>query len=815
MTDYIDLTRFPRMEWPKNWERVAVPMGTGWHDAMKALLQITVVPAGDRRDRWVKKGNDKQHLKAKECAPALAPYVLRAGMRRCGKDVAAANAWSHLVQDIDAAPLTVAELFAVFRRALGGIRHVSWSTHSCRDGYASARLFLPLTRIATTDEAAAIWWWVRRRLLDAGLPEDSAKAGEPCCDSRAMDGRLFYLPSVPASMKPGDEGWGGVRPAGFVSADGVPLLDVEAVLGEARKIRASDEPVHLARFPGVPVPGVSTTARRSRVSASGARTPGAREEGPTVRCLDFGTLSMHGTGLSVREWAEANLGLNEEAAVGRWVFDSAARWAPGDSALNYSTARLHRAADGHLWAKDWKTGDVYLDGSAGYVPDPAVLDMVEFAVVDSGADLPPIPAVATTTGTATRRGDEQEALRLLKLRDYDAVEAVADAADEGGDGFVSDGLGAIRAEAVQDKADDAEQARKDAALAALKAKFEKKKAAAEMVPPEVVEAAREALRVGNGYRRQVDDHFRAGGITPNPCHKCGLALGTQHAVSGKGGSYRRGCGEFACPRCGPILVRRKIGAILEMPVRAQDGTITGEALGHRPVWAYSGEKSEEEALKKAWRRSRPDGACPTFPKGSNGDQKPHRESRTNQFGASPYVVFHLGDSGRIVLISGHEIPGREGLALNSRAKVEALVSRLVLKTYTVSPASADEAGIEVRAAVTGSVASSQGLTLDPVEVARVANASAWIGIGKVDPAELKAALERRGVESEVEHDDEGGVEAVKTTAFIEPATFAEAVEEAGAVFARSTGPRPVVPYSDPGIDSLIDEIPDEITRESA
>lgn len=359
--DAIELTRFPRMEWSKRWERLAVPLGEGWHDAMVALLQATRIPAaGERtgdRARWTGKGKSRRELVAKECAPGLAPYLLRAGDKRCKRDVMARDEWTHLPLDIDAVPVTVDTLLDIEHLALGDLRRVLWTTYSCRDGYASARVLLPLTRTVTLRELAALWWWARERLIKAGLPPHSAKAGEPSLDPR-LDARLYYLPAVPTPMTPGTEGWGGVAPRGLVTPDATPLLDVDIILPEALRLQSEGEPTHLAQWPGKPLPGVDRRTRAVKSSVASASAGGEVER------VDFGSIPFEGSDL--RSWIVANLEPGTETSVGSpWRAD-------GGSGTFGRSLRVHHEADGRLWAKDFGSGIAYLHEPAVRVgtPDP-------------------------------------------------------------------------------------------------------------------------------------------------------------------------------------------------------------------------------------------------------------------------------------------------------------------------------------------------------------------------------------------------------------------------------------------------------------
>lgn len=375
LTPFCTLTRFPRMEWSRRWDRPTLPVGPGWHDAMVALLGIERIPSGGLRDRRIGEGKAAKPLTAKECARGLAPYELRHGDRRCKADVLTADAWTFVVHDIDAAPVAVVEMLDPIERAFGELAHATWTTWSCRDGYASARVFLLLSRTCTTEEAAAIWWWTRRLLVAAGMPESSAKAGEPTMDSRAMDGRLFYGPSVPTPMNAGVEGWGGVVPRGKVTDDDVPPLDVDAILADARRVRTEDEPVHLARFPGVPVPGAGTT-RTPRVGASSKKRSAGSGRGPAER-VDFATKAFEGT--TLLEWVRANLAPGTEVNVG-------SPWRPdGGSGVAGRSLRLHHEIDGRIWAKDFPTNTTYhheLEVETSDIDFDALLSTNDGAIVE-------------------------------------------------------------------------------------------------------------------------------------------------------------------------------------------------------------------------------------------------------------------------------------------------------------------------------------------------------------------------------------------------------------------------------------------------
>lgn len=750
---FTSLTRFPRMESTSRWDRPAISLGAGWHDEVTALLQTKVIPA--KRDRYVGKGDKKSPIPAKGCAPGIAPYLLRPGGKRGEADMRARSEWTHLLLDLDAAPLTVDALLDVVERAFGGTRHASWTTWSCKDGYASARVLLPLSRTVNEEEIIALFWGARRTVLDAGLPTDSAKADEPCVDSRCLDGRLFYLPAMPASPVPEDK-WGGTIPRGLVSPDSVLVLDVDTVLDAGRKARAADEGAHIARWPAVPVPG-KRKAARVRVAGSSTEQRSA-SDAPDVHLVDFNSLAMFGTGMSVKEWADANLpDVSTEVGIGGWVFNPDAKWAPGDSALNYDTANLHRDENGRLWAKDWVKGDVYVHEFIRTV-DPVVLTM-EVGRVYDGIEL----------------GAPLAGRDAASQAEHDADVAIIDA--------------------------------RDGSLASLKARWGKKKAEAEAMSPEASKAAGEALRAGKHYIKRFKGLYAVSfGIAP-PAIRCGFNLATQHAVTGKGGSYHRPCGEMSCGACGPHVLTQKLSAILGMPV-LDKGEIVGAPLRQRPTYLRlvddkAGFEAFQTGFRKAAKKARSCSKEISIRRATLRATPSFSGEDTN--GKHAYVAFDSQDGGKIAIISTIPV-GTKGLDKPLGDHLEDAAFRLVLRTYRCVPAGADENGIELPARVVGQVTSSRGLTLDPAEVKRIAAASAWLAVGIADPAKLKVELEARLVNVDVlDADEKGKAQKIVTLDFVEPITMFDAVASVGDVFGEApTRYSPPIKV-DTGIEAILEE----------
>ncbi len=266
----IILQMAPRLERP-SWI-VDVDLTDWMVVAPKFLLSTRIRESGPIRaaDRKTKNGP----LKTKSCSPGVLPYRIAPGYKRSG-DAAATSPWVALPFDLDGVGKEIDDVAGIIETAFGGIRRMAWTTYSCtHDGYTCARVLLFLSRETSMAEIADLFWWGRKQLLGAGLPEASVKAHEPAIDSRSCDGRLFYLPSIPTPMVPGTDKWGGVRPRGsWGDADDVPL-EVDAILPLGRALRVTEEPAHLIKWPGVPVPttpskSLPKTSKSSRGTSKG------------------------------------------------------------------------------------------------------------------------------------------------------------------------------------------------------------------------------------------------------------------------------------------------------------------------------------------------------------------------------------------------------------------------------------------------------------------------------------------------------------------------------------------------------------------
>ena len=563
LTPFCTLTRFPRMEWSRRWDRPTLPVGTGFRDAMVALLAIERIASAGLRDRRVGKGKAAKPLTAKECARGLAPYVLRHGDRRCKVDVLAADAWSFVVHDIDAAPVAVVEMLDIVERAVGHLAHATWTTWSCRDGYASARVFLLLSRTCTTEEAAAFWWWTRRLLVAAGMPEGSAKAGEPTMDSRAMDGRLFYGPSVPTPMSAGVEGWGGTVPRGKVTDDDVPPLDVDAFVADARRVRAEDEPVHLARFPGVPVPGAGTT-RTPRVGASSKKPSAGSGRGPAER-VDFATKAFEGT--TLLEWVRANLPPGTEVNVG-------SPWRPdGGSGVAGRSLRLHHEIDGRIWAKDFPTNTTYHH---------------ELEVETSGVDSDALLGAADVAEPTLSLADEFEADRKAGL-----VSDVFLFAKEMGEALTEHPL------VIDHVALRVESRRLETLLDESDERMSAGLSMSSIESPADIDVADEDVEVAIGL---------VGGSTWINCTRGPWAY---RPVEGGFTSWRIPCKSSLCPACGPwMMAARRASATVLLGNLGRSGWSGTEPSSSLSATALRAVRRwvDEDPGSRAWLRSRsPDG----------------------------------------------------------------------------------------------------------------------------------------------------------------------------------------------------------------
>ncbi len=256
--------------------------------------------------------------------------------------------------DLDAVGLSVQDVSDIINRAFIGLRRLVWTTWSCKDGYASVRVVLLLAAPTTFEDACRAWWWGRRKLIDAGLPLDSVKPGEPSCDSRAMDGRLFYLPSHPASRIAGEGDWGGVPPARGCGEAADTLLDLAPILSEAETVMAVDKPSHRARWPSLPVPGdIAAKMRRAskvRDTTTGKGSGAASWANVTV---DFSQVLHPTAGVDLLTWTRGNVPVGSEfSPIGNpWQVEPRRA---GETYLDGSSCVLRHDADGRVWLRSWK-----------------------------------------------------------------------------------------------------------------------------------------------------------------------------------------------------------------------------------------------------------------------------------------------------------------------------------------------------------------------------------------------------------------------------------------------------------------------------
>lgn len=353
-------TLAPHMESPKWHRALEVPRGEGWSKTISDLLLIQRIGAlgsPSRRSRRTGKGKAAKALEAKLCAAAFLPYKLSASAARGAAGAAQLDDWGWLPLDLDKVGISVEELLTTIEAAFGDVQRASWTTWSCKDGRASARVIIPLSRSATYQEVCALWWWAWDRLKAAGLPETGYDGKEPSLDPR-LDAKAYLLPAMPSSGVAGEEDWGGTIPRGVVGDDDEPLLDVEAVLPLGRAVEAAERESFAARWDSIPLPG-----GRGKASRTGGKLPlfQASRKGKTAASstaktsvrADFGAVRFAGT--TLREWADQHLGLGQEVSVGSpWRSD-------GGSGLEGQSLRLHREATGRLWAHDFGSDTTYLD----------------------------------------------------------------------------------------------------------------------------------------------------------------------------------------------------------------------------------------------------------------------------------------------------------------------------------------------------------------------------------------------------------------------------------------------------------------------
>jgi len=350
---------FPRMESTGQWQDRVVE----WDDFAETILKVRGIPAS--RQRWTGSGKGKRMIPAKSCAPAIAPYYLEHGERRSNVAMAAHDQWGHLIMDLDALPLLVDSLLGIVDRAMKGIRYASWTTWSCRDGYASCRVLLPLSRISTLAEASALWWHARALLQAAGLPESSAKPGEPGIDPRMAESRLYYLPSVPASRVKGDEAWGGTYPKGRVAPSSFPCLDVDALLPEAQLLASREAPAHRERYPSLPTPTLGKALTGANKTKAGTHT--ASSGGAHTEYVDFATVATGEADFpTLKDFLHANLEPGEDYFWGSAI---GVERAPGDGITQGKSCHYWRGENGGLTAYSFATNTFYVDQAVFVEPE--------------------------------------------------------------------------------------------------------------------------------------------------------------------------------------------------------------------------------------------------------------------------------------------------------------------------------------------------------------------------------------------------------------------------------------------------------------
>ena len=384
---------FPRLEKP--WDHTAKVLDASsfeaWEAGAKELLKIKRIDKADSKrfgDRFTKsKTGLPEPIPAKGCAPGIIGYALADGHRR-GAESAAKSKWYSLIFDLDAAGCTTVELLAIVDKAFRGYRRLVWTTWSCKDGYASCRVFLLLEAGVDVQRLYNAFWWGRDRLLEAGLPEASVKSGEPTVDPRALDGKLFYLPAVPTPMVAGVEGWGGVVPTGGWGCDGDRFLDIADIEAEGKALRGREEVLHLLRYPKVPVPGGAKLRKASTDKATWVVDHEAKSQ---KAYTDFGDYEVSpgqtllDIAMSLEPGEVYNVGSPYAVDLTGAVVHRDRE--PGDSILDSSTALLRREENGKIWlysfvvratfVHEGPTPDAF-EGvtvvSGGLVEDPTDLD---------------------------------------------------------------------------------------------------------------------------------------------------------------------------------------------------------------------------------------------------------------------------------------------------------------------------------------------------------------------------------------------------------------------------------------------------------
>lgn len=275
-----------------------------------------------------------------------------------GSKQAQSSMWYAIPHDLDKLDMSLDELKATLDKLQ--VNHFWWSTWSCKSDRVSARVLFPLSHEVDYTAAIQLWWEARQLLLDAGVPATNA-LGASSTDGRAMDGRLFFLPSIPEDRT--DPTWGGVVPCGVQPhvLDALPMLDSMPAHVDQQKEIAAWKSI----FGSEPCPGATTGTGSSRAytAASGAHSTSTKVH------VDFATVLAR-NGQNVEQWIISNIQPGQ-SRNGSSIFDASLVWQAGEDITSYSTCSFHMEQDGSMWAHDFRSNTTYIHSnsySAVWVP---------------------------------------------------------------------------------------------------------------------------------------------------------------------------------------------------------------------------------------------------------------------------------------------------------------------------------------------------------------------------------------------------------------------------------------------------------------
>lgn len=341
----VPCTVFPYIERTDHHDRHFIDISNA--DSMRDFLEPPIIAQRELRCRWTRgKDGERRQLPPKLCAPSMAPYTLPSGTSRLKRNVLKWAEFWWVPLDIDSAPMAPHALQAVVKGAVAalGSAALDWSTFSSREGSASARLMLPLSRPSSYEEMCGAWWVAREALLAAGLPEFSgemvvARNGDVrsalTIDPRVTVERVYYMPAFfeDVELGLGDEI--------LVSCRSGPPLAVDEFVRRGLEVEAMERPKLAEACPGTPLPGCSTRrhARRGRRRVRAGRPSGAANGAAAVQSVtDELTLDTEEGVFSVAE-------LHDELSDGEKV-SAACPFAPYEASMGSMFVTKHGAS---LW----------------------------------------------------------------------------------------------------------------------------------------------------------------------------------------------------------------------------------------------------------------------------------------------------------------------------------------------------------------------------------------------------------------------------------------------------------------------------------